>query len=657
MKAARWLCFRIQIACFVFVLSLRPLTRALLDSIPTTTSRNRSPPAGTTAGAATTRRRVGVVSRLFLADSGNSDSDGKRAASVVVVVGGGVGGLAIASRIASSSSAASSRVTILEKNSFLGGRCGSFEVSPNGRDGGVFRHERGPSLLLLPHVYRDTFSDCGSTAEACGLEIVRCVPAYQAVFDDGDIIEIGFPRRANGQEEMTAPERASRSKMDRYENDGARKWDEYMAACEAFLDCGLPNFIEQRPDLASFPAFLEQSLRKFGKAWPLKPHSDVLDAIFDSDKMRALASFQDLYVGLEPYRNNKLAGGGIFESTAPAVFGLLAAIELHPSNPKCGVFAPAGGFGAVTKSLETLARNLGVSVRCGATVTGVSKDGVSFEDANGESHFMKADLVVVNADLPYANKVLVNSNDTEKAKYDWAETEDGRIFPFRFSSGVVAFHWSIDKELSDLNTHNVFLSATNRVALEKSWNVLRTNKEAGGDLSADAPFNFYVHRPSRTDPTAAPKGADSLLVLVPCETLQRDPACSKLPRDESIDAYKSQFSTERIDRIRRAVIRRLEAVESLEGIEGHILAETVDTPATYADAYNVAAGTPFALSHGLAQLSLARPGPLSSELPNVVFVGASSRPGNGVPLVLLGAKLAARAAVARLERSDVASRR
>jgi hypothetical protein len=52
--------------------------------------------------------------------------------------------------------------------------------------------------------------------------------------------------------------------------------------------------------------------------------------------MKALASFQDLYVGLEPFRNNVLVGGGVLRSTAPAIFGLLAAIELHPSNDKSG---------------------------------------------------------------------------------------------------------------------------------------------------------------------------------------------------------------------------------------------------------------------------------------------------------------------------------
>ena len=60
--------------------------------------------------------------------------------------------------------------------------------------------------------------------------------------------------------------------------------------------------------------------------------------------MRALASFQDLYVGLEPYKNNDQLFGGVAESTAPAVFGLLAAIELHPENKKAGGKICRGSF-------------------------------------------------------------------------------------------------------------------------------------------------------------------------------------------------------------------------------------------------------------------------------------------------------------------------
>ena len=57
----------------------------------------------------------------------------------------------------------------------------------------------------------------------------------------------------------------------------------------------------------------------------------------------------------------------------------------------------------------------------------------------------------------------------------------------------------------------------------------------------------------------------------------------------------------------------------------------------------------FAKSHGFAQLSLTRPGPRSSGVPNVLFCGASTRPGNGVPLVLIGAKQVAAEAMKVLD--------
>jgi phytoene dehydrogenase-like protein len=250
----------------------------------------------------------------------------------IVVVGGGVGGLAVASRIVASYNGAC-LVTILEKNERVGGRCGSFERVVD--EYGTFRHERGPSLLLLPDTYREIFLDCrNQSAEAFGLEMKQCVPAYKVIFEDGDTIDLGFPRQPT--KKLGETERQSRETMNRWEDNGAAKWDNYMRVTSAFLDAGLSNFIEERPDLGSLPKFVMEALRDFAKAWPLKPHSDVLDAIFQSNKMKALASFQDLYVGLEPYRNNEFLGGGVLRTTAPAVFGLLAAIELHPSNPKSG---------------------------------------------------------------------------------------------------------------------------------------------------------------------------------------------------------------------------------------------------------------------------------------------------------------------------------
>lgn len=54
-----------------------------------------------------------------------------------------------------------------------------------------------------------------------------------------------------------------------------------------------------------------------------------LRQFFRDPRLRAMFTFQDLYVGLSPY-------------TAPAVFSLLAGTELTD-----GVWYPLGGFGKV----------------------------------------------------------------------------------------------------------------------------------------------------------------------------------------------------------------------------------------------------------------------------------------------------------------------
>jgi hypothetical protein len=65
------------------------------------------------------------------------------------------------------------------------------------------------------------------------------------VFEDGDTIQLGFPRDLKGDITLQEPEQRSRDKMNSYEKNGAAKWDEYMRSTEAFLNCGLPNFIEE----------------------------------------------------------------------------------------------------------------------------------------------------------------------------------------------------------------------------------------------------------------------------------------------------------------------------------------------------------------------------------------------------------------------------
>ena len=529
----------------------------------------------------------------------------------VVIIGAGVGGLATAARI--SSQMPNVEVIVLEKNSRnkLGGRCGSFDVNVDGV--GAFRHERGPSLLLLKDEYESLFAECtkaettqnqkNSAAKAYGLDMKQCVPAYQVVFEDGDTILTGFPRSKCNEglsldeiKDIQILEQESINKFNLLENNGFQKWQKYLDTCAAFLDCGLPNFIESKLDLGSFPKILVESLKEGGKRWPLQPHSTMLSSLFTSPKMIALASFQDLYVGLSPYAVKGQFGGGILRKTAPAVFGLLAAIELHPTNERAGVFAPIGGFRQVSESMYQLCKDLDVKFKFQAVVSKVTEKGVHFvtkvggreDDNNG---FLSADLVICNADVPYATKTITNQNHEGKESlyqetYDWEDS-------FDFSTGVIAFHWSLSKSLEALNTHNVFMSANTTNDAENSWAVLQCEDNINGASTSSIqgkPFNFYVHRACTIDETACPPGCDSLMVLVPCPTLMRNKDLASLPRHEAIEAYKQQFNEDYINNVRDAVFERLRRLEGLENVQDLILNEVVDDPATYADYYNVGAG-------------------------------------------------------------------
>jgi len=90
----------------------------------------------------------------------------------------------------------------------------------------------------------------------------------------------------------------------------------------------------------------------------------------------------------------------------------------------------------------------------------------------------------------------------------------------------------------------------------------------------------------------------------------------------------------------KGVLAAFEAA-GMAGFAGHVVREQVRTPLEWRDKYALRRGAVFGLSHNLAQLSLLRPARRHPGARGLHWVGASTRPGNGVPLVLIGAELAA----------------
>ncbi|MEN0076892.1 MAG: FAD-dependent oxidoreductase, partial [Paracraurococcus sp.] len=107
--------------------------------------------------------------------------------SHVVVVGGGLGGLAAAATAA----ARGHRVTLLDKNPWLGGKAAELRLEdpsrPRGNQG--FRFDMGPTILTMPRVLRRIYAEAGRD-QARDLPLIRLDPQWRCFFADGTRIDL-----------------------------------------------------------------------------------------------------------------------------------------------------------------------------------------------------------------------------------------------------------------------------------------------------------------------------------------------------------------------------------------------------------------------------------------------------------------------------------
>ena len=119
--------------------------------------------------------RLHASSCNFFADSGTTAD--------VIVLGAGVGGLVAAANLAK----ANLNVKILEKQVRVGGRMQTDVYASKAGDS--YRFDVGPSLLLLPDIYKKTFAELGHDLETY-VTLLKVAPLYRCFFDDGTHMDI-----------------------------------------------------------------------------------------------------------------------------------------------------------------------------------------------------------------------------------------------------------------------------------------------------------------------------------------------------------------------------------------------------------------------------------------------------------------------------------
>jgi phytoene desaturase len=384
---------------------------------------------------------------------------------------------------------------------------------------------------------------------------------------------------------FTRNQEKMKTQLEATEPDSYPKYQEYVKEGYEYFNLSMNDLLGKNFDhLFQFVNF--KSIRLLLKLKTYLRHTDYIQQYFKDPHLQMAFTFQNIYVGQNPYQ-------------APAFFSMLPGAEIAE-----GALFPKGGMHRLVEKLLELANKNKVQIQCKSPVqkilvSGKKTEGILLEDGT----IVHADLVIANADLPYVyNKLLPESRKSKQLKKK------------KYSCSAIVFHWGIDKVYNELEHHSVFLNDPYKEGLDKIFR----------DKSLSENPSFYIHAPVRSDKSAAPENHDSLSVIVPVAHL---------------DPKNNQDWGKIKQRAREGVIRRLEEA-GLYDIEEHIKFEICYLPKTWESSCNVTRGSVFgSLSHSIFQMGYFRPHNQHKKYKNLYFAGGSTHPGNGVPLVLFGAKL------------------
>lgn len=513
------------------------------------------------------------------------------ASRTAVVIGAGAGGIATAARLAK----AGYEVTVLEKNDFIGGRCSLLYSSE-------YRFDQGPSLLLLPNLFRETFHDLDTSLEAEGIDLLRCPINYQIFFHDGHVFK-------------PCTDLASmKAQIEYYEGkEGFEAYMAWMAESHRHYELSVEHVLHKNYDsvstvLTPFFARMALKLHPFESIW------SRASRYFKTERLRRVFTFATMYMGMSPFE-------------APSTYSLLQYTEAAE-----GIWYPRGGFQTVLSRLVDVGKRSGVTYRLSTPVKriltssdGQAATGVTLE--NGET--LLADTVVVNADLVYAYSNLFpgSGSDDEAAKSASASkaiSSYAKSLRKRDAScSSISFYWSLSRKVPELGVHNIFLAEE----YKESFDSIFKKQTLPDDPS------FYVNVPSRIDSSAAPEGCDAVIVLVPVGHLLHTKG-----KEDEVSAQELDWDAI-VSQARSAVLSTISTRTGCEPLEKSIVDEIVNTPRTWEDKFNLDKGAILGLSHNFFNVLCFRPAIRAKALKNAYFVGASTYPGTGVPIVLAGAKV------------------
>ncbi len=490
----------------------------------------------------------------------------------VIVIGGGLGGLAATCTLA----ARGYDVTLVEANDWLGGKAAVLNE-------GGFRFDMGPTILTVPSVLARIFAEAGRKMDDY-LQLVALDPQWRCFFDDGSTLDL--------QRDVAEMKRRIAS----FSRDGrdAERYEKFIAYSSRLHD------VSER-------YYFWKSIGGIGDMFGLRStfKGGTLSDVMALGIGRSVAGTIRSYISdtrLSQMLDHFTQYVGSSPEASPAVLCGIAHMQTND-----GVWYPMGGTGAVPAALGKLARELGVRVITGATVTRVDHangrvTGVTLTDGRA----LNAGAVVSNMDAVRTYRELVGGSRAQRF-----EVSRGSFEPA--CSGVVLY-LGLKKRYDHLLHHDFVFSRDPH----EEFDYIYRRGEPAPDPTC------YLAAPSSTEPGVAPAGGEALYVLVHTPYLR--------PGQD----WKQMFPA-----YRQVILDKLKRTAGLHDIEDRIAFEHALTPQDIHDRYRVLNGAIYGLaSHGKF-LGAFKPANRRKDLQGLYVAGGSAHPGAGMPMVLMSGWIAA----------------
>ncbi len=374
----------------------------------------------------------------------------------VIVIGGGVAGLATASLLAKSGY----EVTIIEKNSSLGGRARTLSANS-------FQFDMGPSWYLMPEVFEHFFNIFGKKTSEY-YDLIRLNPRYQIVFGSDNQHVVLQDNLVQNKKLFDSIEAGAGEKLTKFLDDMHQAYD--ASVCQLVYE-----------DIWSLSAWL--NLKNYKALWILitkirfwESWHGLVKKYFSSPKLQKILEFHAAFLGSSPNRT-------------PALFSLLCWADFG-----LGVYYPKGGMGKFVDALESLAHENGVKIVTNEPVMSVNVSSKQIASVHTSKNQYSADYYVAACDIPYFETQLLPKSIS---KTDWSKKQ--------LSFSAVLLYLGLDKKLPQPIHHTVYIA--------KDWNLNFAEIFDQKVLSSDP--SMYISMRTASDKTIAPKNYEELFVLIP----------------------------------------------------------------------------------------------------------------------------------------------